>query len=144
MNYVPLFSHTIATTHLKGPHVDFAGLSPLIALLGGATIVLLVGLLGSRWVRAQVVPALSLAALGAALGLTIWQWNAEKSIVSGALRIDDLSLALNLILIAGCACTVLLAWRSLAAREAAHGEFHALLLTSVGGMSVLASAQNTV
>ncbi|MGP0102928.1 MAG: NADH-quinone oxidoreductase subunit N, partial [Solirubrobacteraceae bacterium] len=42
------------------------------------------------------------------------------------------------------ACTVLLAWRSLAAREAAHGEFHALLLTSVGGMSVLASAQNTV
>jgi NADH-quinone oxidoreductase subunit N len=39
---------------------------------------------------------------------------------------------------------VLLAWRSLAAREAAHGEFHALLLTSIGGMSLLASAQNTV
>jgi NADH-quinone oxidoreductase subunit N len=55
-----------------------------------------------------------------------------------------LSLALNLILIAGGACTVLLAWRSLAAQEAAHGEFHALLLTSVGGMSVLASAQNTI
>ncbi len=52
------------STHLKGPHVDFAGLSPLIALLGGAAIVLLVGLLGSRWVRAQVVPALSLVALG--------------------------------------------------------------------------------
>ncbi len=144
MNYVPLLSHTIATTHLKGPHVDFAGLSPLIALLGGATLVLLVGLLGSRWVRSQVVPALSLVALGAALGLTIWQWNADKSIVSGALRIDDLSLALNLFLIAGGACTVLLAWRSLAAREAAHGEFHALLLTSIGGMSVLASAQNTI
>ncbi len=39
---------------------------------------------------------------------------------------------------------MLLAWRSLAAREAAHGEFHALLLTSIGGMSLLASAQNTV
>jgi NADH-quinone oxidoreductase subunit N len=134
----------LATAHLRGPHIDFGALSPLIALLGGAVLVLLVGLVGSRWVRAQVVPALSLVALGAALGLTIWQWNAEKSIVSGALRIDDLSLALNLILIAGCACTVLLAWRSLAAREAAHGEFHALLLTSVGGMSLLASAQNTV
>jgi NADH-quinone oxidoreductase subunit N len=144
MTYVPLFSPTVATTHLKGPHVDFAGLSPLIALLGGAVIVLMVGLLGSRWIRSQVVPALSLVALGAALGLTIWQWNANKSIVSGALRVDDLSLALNLILIAGGACTVLLAWRSLAAHEAAHGEFHALLLTSVGGMSVLASAQNTI
>jgi len=134
----------LATAHLKGPHVDFAGLSPLIALLGGAALVLLLGLLGSRWVRTQAVPTLSLAALGTALGLTIWQWDAQKSIVSGALRIDSLSLVLNVVLIAGGACTVLLAWRSLAAREAAHGEFHALLLTSIGGMSLLASAQNTV
>jgi NADH-quinone oxidoreductase subunit N len=134
----------LATAHLKGPHVDFGGLSPLIALLGGATIVLLFGLLGSRWVRTQLVPALSVGALGAALGLTIWQWGAEKSIVSGALRIDGLSLALNLILIAGGACSVLLAWRSRAAEEAAHGEFHAMLLTSLGGMSLLAAAQNTV
>src|SRR5271154_5891432 len=144
MSYVPLFSPAVASTHLKGPHVDFAGLSPLIALLGGAVLVLMVGLLGSRWVRAQLVPALSLVALGAALGLTIWQWSAEKAIVSGALRIDDLSLALNLILIVGGACTVLLAWRSPAASEAAHGEFRALVLTSIGGMSVLASAQNTI
>jgi NADH-quinone oxidoreductase subunit N len=134
----------LATAHLQGPHVDFAALSPLIALLGGSVIVLLVGLLGSRWVRAQAVPAMSLAALGAALGLTISQWGAQKSIVSGALRIDDLSLVLNLVLIAGGVCAVLLAWRSLAAREAAHGEWHALLLGSIGGMSLLASAQNTV
>ncbi|MGO9447212.1 MAG: hypothetical protein ACLP04_00965, partial [Solirubrobacteraceae bacterium] len=122
MTYVPVFSaSTTAATHLKGPHVDFAGLSPLIALLGGAVIVLLIGLIGSRWVRSQLVPALSIAALASALGLTIWQWNAEKSIVSGALRIDDLALVLNLVLLAGGICTVLLAWRSLAAREAAHG-----------------------
>jgi NADH-quinone oxidoreductase subunit N len=135
---------TLATAHLKGPHVDFAGLSPLIALLGGVVLVLLVGLLGSRFARSQIVPALSLVALGAALGLTIWQWNAEKSIVSGALRIDDLALVLNMTLIAGGVCAVLLSWRSLAAREAAHGEFHALLLTSIAGMSLLAAAQNTV
>jgi len=134
----------LATAHLKGPHVDFAGLSPLLALLGGAVIVLMIGLIGSRWVRAQLVPALSLAALGTALGLTIWQWGAEKSIVSGALRVDSLALVLNLVLITGGICTVLLAWRSQAAREAAHGEFHALLLSSVAGMTILASAQNTV
>ncbi len=134
----------LATAHLKGPHVDFAALSPLIALFGGAVLVLLVGLLGSRWARAQLVPALALLALGAAAGLTIWQWSDDKSIVAGALRIDRLSLVLNLILIAGAACTVLLAWRSLAAREAAHGEWHALLLTSVAGMSLLAASQNTL
>jgi NADH-quinone oxidoreductase subunit N len=134
----------LAAAHLKGPHVDFAGLSPLIALLGGAVLALMVGLIRSRFVRSQVVPALSLAALGAAAGLSIWQWNEQKSIVAGALRIDDLSLVLNLILVTGAALAVLLAWRSLAAREAAHGEFHALLLSSLAGMSLLAAAQNTV
>jgi NADH-quinone oxidoreductase subunit N len=135
----------LATAHLKGPHVDFAGLSPLIALLGGATVVLLVGLLGPRRVREHVVPALALVALGAAAAFTIWQWShAQKSIVAGALRIDDLALVLNLILVAGGAGAVLLAWRSLAAQEAAHGEFHALLLTSIGGMSLMGAAQNTV
>jgi NADH-quinone oxidoreductase subunit N len=144
MTYVPFFPAHVASTTLKGPHVDFAGLAPLIALLGGALVVLLVGLLGARRVREHVVPALSLVALGTATGLTIWQWNEQKSIVAGALRIDDLSLALNLILLVGGAAAVLLAWRSLAAKEAAHGEFHALLLTSIGGMSLLAAAQNTV
>jgi NADH-quinone oxidoreductase subunit N len=134
----------LATAHLKGPPVNFAGLSPLIGLLAGAAVVLLVGLLRSRRVREQLVPALALGALGAAAGLTIWQWDEGKSILSGALRIDDLALMLNLILIAGGAATVLLAWRSLASKEAGHGEFHALLLTSIAGMSLLAAAQNTV
>jgi NADH-quinone oxidoreductase subunit N len=134
----------LATAHLKGPHVDFAALSPLIALLGGAVVVLLVGLLGSRRVREQLVPALALGALGAALGLTIWRWSTPQSVVAGALRIDRLSLTLNLILAVGGMATVLLAWRSKAAREAAHGELHAMLLTTIGGMALLAAAQNTV
>jgi NADH-quinone oxidoreductase subunit N len=128
---------------LNGPHVDFAALSPLIALLGGATLALLGGL-GPRRIREQVVPALSLGALGAALGLTIWQWGSHESALAGALAIDDLALMLNLVLVAGGACAVLLSWRSQAAREAGHGELYALLLTSIGGMSLLASAQNTV
>jgi NADH-quinone oxidoreductase subunit N len=144
MNYVPYLPAHMATATLKGPHVDFAGLSPLIALLGGAAVVLLVGLLSPRRIREHVVPALALIALGAAAGLTIWQWNEQKSILSGALRIDNLSLVLNFILVAGGAAAVLLAWRSRAAHEAAHGELHALLLSSIGGMSLLAAAQNTV
>ena len=134
----------LATAHLKGPHVDFAALSPLIALFGGAIVVLLVGLLGSRKAREQVVPTLALLALGAALGLTIWRWDKPESVVSGALRIDRLSLTLNLILAVGGMATVLLAWRSKAAKEAAHGELHAMLLSTIGGMALLVAAQNTV
>jgi len=133
-----------ALATLKGPHVDFAALSPLLALFGGAIVVLLVGLLGSRKAREQVVPALALIALGAAIGLTIWRWNTPESVVAGALKIDRLSLTLNLILAAGGMATVLLAWRSTASREAAHGELHAMLLSTIGGMALLVAAQNTV
>ena len=135
----------LATAHLRGPHIDFGALSPLIALLGGAVVVLCFGhaRLGLR-ARRTLVPLLSLVALGTALGLTIWQWNTHEGVAAGALRVDRLGLVLSVILIAGGACAVLLAWRSLAAKEAAHGEFHALLLTSLAGMSLLATAQNTV
>ncbi len=134
----------LATTALKGPHVDFAALSPLIALLGGAIVVLMVGLLGPRRLRELFVPVLALVALGASIGLTIWRWNTPESVISGALRVDRLSLTLNLALAAGGIATVLLAWRSRAVREAAHGELYAMLLTTIGGMALLAAAQNTI
>src|SRR5205823_3400456 len=108
-----------------------------------AIVGLLAGLLPARRRRAHGVLLLSLAALGAALGLTIWQWDSHASVVSGALSIDDLALTLNVALVAGGACTVLLGWRR-GAEEAGHGEWHALLLSSIAGMSLLASAQNTV
>jgi len=47
---------TIAQAKVQGPSIDWAGLSPLIALLGGATIVLLLGLFRSRLVREALVP----------------------------------------------------------------------------------------
>ncbi len=129
---------------LKGPYIDFAALSPLIALLGGAALVLLVGMARSRTVRTVLVPALTLVVLAAATGLSIWQWNVDKTVAESALKVDNLALTLDMILAVGAAAAVLLAWRSRAADEAAHGEFHALVLSSVAGMSVLASAQNIV
>jgi NADH-quinone oxidoreductase subunit N len=145
-----------ALATLKGPHVDFAALSPLIALLGGAIVVLLVGLTNgsavgarSRRVRwpisdRQLVPTLAIVALGATIATSIWRWDTPESVIAGALRIDRLSLTLILILAVGGIAGVLLAWRSRAAQEAAHGELHALLLTSIGGMALLVTAQNTV
>ena len=128
----------------KGPYIDWAGLSPFVALLGGAVIVLMLGLFRSRFVREQLVPFLSLGAIGTGIGLTIWQWDEEKDLVSGALRLDSLTLTLTLILLVAGAATILLSWRAVAPRESAHGEYHALLLTSVAGMAILAGAQNLV
>ena len=128
----------------KGPHIDWAGLSPLVALLGGAVVVLMVGLLRPRVVREVIVPLMAIAAAGAAIGLGIWQWDEPKSLISGALRVDNLTLSLMFIFCTGAIAAVLLSWRSVAPREAAHGEYYALLLTSAGGMFVLVAAQNLV
>jgi NADH-quinone oxidoreductase subunit N len=132
-----------SVTH-HAPHIDFAGLSPLVALLGGATLVLLVGLLSSKAIRRHGVPALSLASLGATLGLTIWQWGEDKSLISGALRIDGLSNILVFVIVGAGIATVLLSWRSRAPEESAHGEYYALLLSSIAGMAILVAAINTI
>lgn len=128
----------------KGPDIDWAGLSPLIALLVGAVVVLMTGLMRGRFAREQVVPFLSLSTLCATLGLTIWQLDETGDLIAGALRLDGLSTVLTLIFCAAGIATVLLSWRALAPRESAHGEFHSLLLTSIAGMVVLAWSQNLV
>jgi NADH-quinone oxidoreductase subunit N len=128
----------------KAPHIDFTGLSPLLALLGGATLVLMVGLFRSNAIRRHVVPTLTLGALGAAIGLTIWQWGENKSLIAGAMRVDDLTNTLVFILAGAGIATVLLSWRARAPEEAAHGEYYALLLSSIAGMAVLVAAQNLI
>jgi NADH-quinone oxidoreductase subunit N len=131
------------------PSIDWAGVSPFIALLGGSIVVLLAGLLRGRFIREQAVPFLTIVAFGAAIGLGVWQWDEAKDLFvakgsQGALRSDDLTLMiLFIVAVTGIGAT-LLAWRSLAPREAAHGEFFALMLVSAAGMVILAAAQNLV
>ena len=134
----------LAAAHLAGPHIDYAAISPFEALLGGSILVLIVGLLRSRVAREVVVPALTLLSLGAALAVTVWQWNDHISAISGSLAIDDLTLMLTLIFIVAGAAAVVLSWRARAPRESAHGEYHALLLASIAGMAILSAAQNLV
>jgi NADH-quinone oxidoreductase subunit N len=126
------------------PHIDWAALSPIVALLGGATLLLLAGLFRDRVVREVAVPALAIVALAAAGGLSIWQWDTDTNLIAGALRADQLAMALNLIFCVTGIATVLLSWRSVAPREAAHGEYYALILTAAAGMSVLVGSQNLV
>ena len=132
-----------AAAHPKAPHIDYAALSPFIALTVGALVTLLVGLARGRWVR-HATPLLSIATLGAAIGLGIWQFDERTSLVSGALISDDLTLVLLFAFAAAGIGATLLAWRSLAAEEASPGEFFSLLLFSVLGMAVLVAATNLV
>jgi NADH-quinone oxidoreductase subunit N len=134
----------LAQAKVQGPTIDWAGLSPLLALLGGATFVLMLGLMRSRIVREFFVPLLALASFLAAIGLGIWQLGERSDLISGAMRLDELTVLMTFVFSAGGAGAVLLSWRSVAVREASHGEFYALMLTSTAGMFVLVAAQNLI
>ncbi len=125
------------------PHIDYSGLGPVIALTAGVCVVLLVGLIGgprSRW----TVSAVSLITLAVAAARCIIEWNSSQDLVAGALRLDDLGLAVALIAIAAAAFVVPLTLREPAAEEAGHGEFQALILASTLGMVMLAQSQNLI
>jgi NADH-quinone oxidoreductase subunit N len=129
---------------VSGPHIDWSALSPAVALTGGACLVLLVGLARAPFVRTQLVPALTLLTLAVTAGLGVWQWGENKTIIDGALAMDDLTRALTMVFVAGAMGAVALSWRSVAAAEAGEGEYYALLLTSVLGMLILTAASNFV
>jgi NADH-quinone oxidoreductase subunit N len=131
---------------VKGPEIDYEGLSPLFALGGGAIIVLMVSLFRGSFVQRVLVPFLTLASLGAAIGLTIWQWETGDldPIIENALAVDTLALGFSLLFYAAGVLTVFLSLRSEAVREAGAGEYFALLLASIAGMVILASAENLV
>jgi NADH-quinone oxidoreductase subunit N len=133
-----------AAAKVAGPQIDWAGLSPLIAVFAGALVVLLLGLVVSRAARETAVPMLSIATLAIAIGLAVGQWGEREDLIAGALRLDELTLVLTILFCIAGIATVLLSWRHVAPREAAHGEYHAMLLTSIAGMIVLVAAQNLV
>ena len=127
--------------NFHAPHIDYAGLSPVIALTAGLCIVLLTAVF--KPLR-RTAPALTLLTLAATAGLLIWQWGGSTDLVSGALRLDGLAISISLIAVLTAAFAVLLSVGEPAAEQAGRGEYHALLLGSVLGMTLLSQSQNLV
>ena len=135
---------SVLTAAVKAPEIDYMGLSPLFAVLGGAAIVLMVGLFPGRLVQRVLVPLVTSVALAVAIGLTIANWapGDTRPIISGALSIDTLALFLSLLFYVMGLATVALSVRATAVRETGAGEYMSLLLGSIGGMVILAGAEN--
>ncbi|MFN2616970.1 MAG: NADH-quinone oxidoreductase subunit N [Thermoleophilaceae bacterium] len=137
---------SLPLAEVQAPHVDYKALSPLIAVTGGSILVLLAGLLRARLVQRVVLPAMTIAALLTAIGLTIWVWEPGdvKPIIEGALSVDALGLGVSMLFYVAGIVTVLMSLRSAAMREVGRGEYLTLLLGSISGMVVLAEAENLV
>jgi NADH-quinone oxidoreductase subunit N len=128
----------------NAPDIDWAGLSPVIALTAGLCVVLLGGLIGPRGNR-WISSGLTLATLAVTAGLMIWQLGEpERYLVAGSLRIDGLALTTGLICVFAAACTIPMTLRDRGSEEAGFGETHVLILGSLLGMVLLAQATNLI
>jgi len=128
---------------IHAPHIDYAGLSPLLALAGGICVTLLLGLARGPGTRTMVTTA-ALLTLGAATTLTAWQFGENKTLVEGALRADDLAFSLYFIFFTAAAAALVLSLREPDVQGSNLGDYSTLLLTSVTGMAVLAAANNLI
>ncbi len=95
---------------LNAPHIDYAGLSPIIALTAGTCLTLLAGLFPRRTGRVLSVST-ALLTLATAFGLSVWQFGEPKSLVEGALRSDDLALSLDFVFYTAAATALVLSLR---------------------------------
>jgi NADH-quinone oxidoreductase subunit N len=123
------------------PHIDYAGISPLIALTVGLCLVLLSAVFKPF---RRSAPVMTTATLFVTAGLLIGQWDDPKTLITGALRLDDLAISISLIAILTAVACVLFSIREKATEEAGSGEYHALLIGSVLGMVLLSQATNLV
>ncbi len=123
------------------PHIDYAGIAPLIALTVGLVVVLFTSVI--KPLR-RLAPFLTLLTLAATAGLLIWHWDESLTLITGSLVLDNLAISMSLIAILMAAFCVLFSIREPASAEAGSGEYHALLIGSVLGMTLLAQASNLV
>ena len=131
---------------VQAPTVDFRGLSPLIALVVGANVVLLAGLLRGAGVQRVLVPLLAAVTLivAGALSVAIWETGDVEPLLQSALAMDTLTLSMSLLFYLAGLATIALSLRSSAVGEAGAGEYYTLLLASISGMVVLAAAENLI
>jgi NADH-quinone oxidoreductase subunit N len=127
--------------NFQAPHIDYAGISPLIALTVGLIVVLMSGVFKpfKRW-----APGLTVLTLAITAGLLIWRWDDPRTLITGALRLDGLAITISLIAIMMAAFCVVLSIGERAVEEAGSAEYHSLLLGSVLGMVLLSQADNLV
>lgn len=139
-----LFSPVLSAA-AKAPSIEYGPMLPFFVLAGGAIATLFVSLIGGRLAQRVLTPLAAVATLvGAGVLFALRIHEPDLTLINGALALDDLAIVFDLIFISAALLTSALAWRSTTLREAGRGEFYSLLITSVLGMTLLASATDLV
>lgn len=125
------------------PHVDFHAIAPELVLTGTIVVVLLVDLI---WRDRRLVARLaSLGTLAALIPvITLAVDGTDRSMFGGAYVVDNYALAFKAFFLVAAYLSLLASFDYIAEGDYYQGEFYVLLLTSVLGMTMMASARDLV
>ena len=132
-------------TSFLRPDVDWHAFAPEVVLVGAIVVVLLVDLFtpeGSRGIVPQVAGLGLLAAMLPVLTLALD--GVDRTMFGGAYAVDNFSLVLKALFLLAAYVVVLLSTNYIAEGDYAEGEYYFLLLSSVLGMTVMASSRDLV
>ncbi|MET0921477.1 MAG: proton-conducting transporter membrane subunit, partial [Acidimicrobiia bacterium] len=127
------------------PTIDFHAFAPEIVLTATIVIVLIADLIWpnrSRFVSSRIASVGVLAALIPVITLAVD--GADRSMFGGAFVVDNYALALQAFFLIVAYVSLLVAVDYLSEGDYYQGEFYFLMLTSVLGMVVMASARDLI
>ncbi len=130
---------------LANPHVDFLALSPEIALTATIVLVLVADLIlpeRSTWQTSRIASLGTLVSL--AFVAVLENHSAIHGLFGGAYAVDRYALALKGFFLVATYVTILISVDYIGEGDYYEGEFYFLLLCSVLGMTVMASARDLI
>ena len=127
------------------PFVDYHAFAPEIVLVGALVVVLLVDLVFEDRARYATSTLAGLGLLASLVPVFTLAWDgADRSMFGGAYVVDNYALVLKaLFLIAGYV-TVLISTEYIGEGDYYEGEYYFLLLSSILGMTVMASSRDLI
>jgi NADH-quinone oxidoreductase subunit N len=127
------------------PEIDYHAFAPEIVLTGVLVVILLVDLLFEDRARYATSTLAALGLLGAMVPILTLAWDgAPRSMFGGAYVVDDFALVLKALFLIGGFLTVLISTDYIGEGDYYEGEYYFLLLSSLLGMTVMASSRDLI
>jgi NADH-quinone oxidoreductase subunit N len=127
------------------PFVDYHAFAPEIVLTGVLVTLLLVDLVFEERARRATSTIAGLGLLGALIPVFTLAWNGhDRALFGGAYVVDNFSLVLKALFLVAGYVTVLISTDYIGEGDYYEGEYYFLLLSSILGMTVMASARDLI
>src|SRR3954447_4814076 len=132
-------------TTFQTPTIDYHAIAPEIVLVGVIVVMIVVDLFASRGAKAALPSLAGIGLLGAAIPvITLAVDGTPRVMFGGAWVVDQFTLVLTGLFLLTGYVVVLLSTNQIAEGDYWEGEYYILVLSSVLGMCVMASARDLI